>query len=62
VLTRELQLRSSDTSQDELEAERMLGGVRLKAEKLIVDDEACDLMGMLERYCDVLLEGQLTER
>jgi len=62
VIARELQLRSSDASQNEPEAEKLLSSARLKAEKLIVDDEACDLMGILERYCDVLLEGQLTER
>jgi len=62
LVSRELQLRSSDALQDEAEAEKLLGSARLKTEKLIVDDEACDLMGILERYCDVLLEGRLTER
>jgi hypothetical protein len=28
----------------------------------MADDEASDLMETLERYCDILLEGHLTER
>jgi hypothetical protein len=62
LLGQELRLRASDVPTEALEAERLLGVARLKAEKLLVDDEAGDLMSLLERYCDVLLEAKLPER
>ncbi|PVF97855.1 hypothetical protein CPB86DRAFT_399961 [Serendipita vermifera] len=61
LLAQELRLRASDVPTEALEAERLLGVARLKGEKLLVDDEAGDLMSLLERYCDILLEAKLPE-
>jgi hypothetical protein len=47
--------------QTETEQEKVLSVARLKAEKLMQDDGASDLMSILERYCDILLEGRLTD-
>jgi hypothetical protein len=62
LLNRELRLRASKSQHDEIEGEKTLSVARLKAEKLMADDGASDLMEILERYCDVLLDGHLTER
>lgn len=42
----------------QVDAEKALSVARLKAEKLLVDDESSDLMSLLERCCDVLIEGR----
>ncbi|KAG8821775.1 Nitrogen permease regulator 2, partial [Serendipita sp. 399] len=53
--------RVGDAREDALEreAENALSAVRLKAEKLLADDEAMDLMNILERYCDILMESRM---
>lgn len=62
LLDHELRLRSSMNLSNEAEKEKLLSVARLKAEKLMADDRASDLMEILERYCDVLIEGHLPER
>ncbi|KAG8790517.1 hypothetical protein FRC16_000837, partial [Serendipita sp. 398] len=43
----------------EKDAENALNTARLKTEKLLADDEAMDLMSILERYCDILMESRM---